>query len=197
MQWTGKEMQSHLVGKMKASQVFSPHLSPADDVMMQLEREDGSKAWQWIWGGEGDAGEGGQLERRLLLDQEGKGRQMLTLPRWLLAGAPRWWRWRAGAGSAAGEVDVVVVLESQAQAWWTTCPPLTRWSRWCSRYPPTILQISEGSYRTPLSFFAQLSEQKKTSWAHKCPSVLFNSPVQTNIERGHFELSAEGIYNLL
>ena len=65
-------------------------------------------ALQWIWGGEGDAGEGGQLERRLLLDQEGKGRQMLTLPRWLLAGAPRWWRWRAGAGSAAGEVDVVV-----------------------------------------------------------------------------------------
>ena len=39
-----------------------------------------------IWGGEGDAGEGGQLERRLLLDQEGKGRQMLTLPRWLLGG---------------------------------------------------------------------------------------------------------------
>ena len=25
-----------------------------------------------------------------------------------LARAPRWWRWRAGAGSAAGEVDVVV-----------------------------------------------------------------------------------------
>ena len=44
MQWTGKEMQSHPVGKMKASQVFSPHLSPADDVMTQLEREDGSKA---------------------------------------------------------------------------------------------------------------------------------------------------------
>ena len=43
-------------------------------------------ALQWIWGGEGDAGEGGQLERRLLLDQEGKGRQMLTLPRWLLEG---------------------------------------------------------------------------------------------------------------
>ena len=39
-----REMQSHLVGKMKALQVFSPHLSPADDVMMQLEREDGSKA---------------------------------------------------------------------------------------------------------------------------------------------------------
>ena len=31
----------------------------------------------------------GQLERKFLLDQEGKGRQMLTLPRWLLAGAPR------------------------------------------------------------------------------------------------------------
>ena len=28
----------------------------------------------------------GLLERRLLLDQEGKGRQMLTLPRWLLEG---------------------------------------------------------------------------------------------------------------
>ena len=46
-------------------------------------------ALQWIWGGEGDAGEGGLLERRLLLDQEGKERLMLTLPRWLLAGAPR------------------------------------------------------------------------------------------------------------
>ena len=43
MQWTRKEMQSHLVGKMKASQVFSRHLSPADNVMTRLEREDGSK----------------------------------------------------------------------------------------------------------------------------------------------------------
>ena len=114
-----------------------------------------------------------------------------------LARAPCWWRWRAGAGLAVGEVDVVVDGGGDGGDSSTSLmddlPPLTRWSRWCSRHPPPILKISGGFSGTPLSFFAQISEQKKTSWAHKCPSVLFNSPVQTNIERGHFESSAEGI----
>ena len=40
VQWVGKRMHNHPVGKKKVLQDFSSHLSPGDAVKMQLEKED-------------------------------------------------------------------------------------------------------------------------------------------------------------
>ena len=40
VQWVGKGMQNHPVGRKKVLQDFSSHLSPGDAVKMQLEKED-------------------------------------------------------------------------------------------------------------------------------------------------------------
>ena len=49
-------------------------------------------------------------------------------------------------------------METQAEAWLMKCLPLTRLSKWHTRRPPPVLQITWRSWWTWLSSWVQISE---------------------------------------